>query len=308
MPDTARIRLNVFDGTRQPFSKKLLITIRDGRQIQEHRDYHQGPTMDFDVHYTNGLEDAYTVIAYAEKYVQAGFAPIHFSPSAESVIDLMLIPKKTKFNFSVATWSLLKKNHKALHSLLSAGELDEAKAAKRYEKFQNAYPRSLAAFLNIVTAARDVHLPVGTALEYLKELIWDDKSMAQDRFFAYANPALLSQVRQAAEQGEFAPEWGADINHPGATASYKQKQFGEANLQFSFHEHDTKKIGAVVCIKVETDIDYYKDPLAHLILEVIPNKVSKGKTDPRMVYVLRWIAGRHAGVPEFDPPYTIESI
>jgi hypothetical protein len=24
------------------------------------------------------------------------------------------------------------------------------------------------------------------------------------------------------------------------------------------------------------------------------------------VYVLRWIAGRHAGVPEFDPLYTIQ--
>ncbi len=26
---------------------------------------------------------------------------------------------------------------------------------------------------------------------------------------------------------------------------------------------------------------------------------------PKKVYVLRWIAGRHAGVPEFVPPYTI---
>jgi hypothetical protein len=24
------------------------------------------------------------------------------------------------------------------------------------------------------------------------------------------------------------------------------------------------------------------------------------------VYVLRWIAGRHAGVPNFEPPYTLE--
>jgi hypothetical protein len=24
------------------------------------------------------------------------------------------------------------------------------------------------------------------------------------------------------------------------------------------------------------------------------------------VYVLRWIAGKHAGVPEFTPPYTID--
>jgi hypothetical protein len=29
-------------------------------------------------------------------------------------------------------------------------------------------------------------------------------------------------------------------------------------------------------------------------------------SDPKHVYVLRWIAGRQAGVPEFDPLYTIE--
>jgi hypothetical protein len=57
---------------------------------------------------------------------------------------------------------------------------------------------------------------------------------------------------------------------------------------------------------VEPDIDYYKDLLAHALLEVVVNKVSNSLTDPRQVYVLRWIAGRHAGVPNFEPPYTIE--
>jgi len=59
-------------------------------------------------------------------------------------------------------------------------------------------------------------------------------------------------------------------------------------------------------ILVEPDIDYYKDPLAHTILELIPNGFTGGLTDPRQVYVLRWIAGQTAGLPEFDPLYTIE--
>jgi hypothetical protein len=46
-------------------------------------------------------------------------------------------------------------------------------------------------------------------------------------------------------------------------------------------------------------------PLLHTLLEVIPNAITHGLTDPKEVYVLRWIAGRHAGVPEFTPPYTI---
>ena len=41
------------------------------------------------------------------------------------------------------------------------------------------------------------------------------------------------------------------------------------------------------------------------LLEVLPNSIGGGLSNPRQVYVLRWIAGRHAGVPEFDPPYVI---
>jgi hypothetical protein len=59
------------------------------------------------------------------------------------------------------------------------------------------------------------------------------------------------------------------------------------------------------CVMVEPDIDYYKDLGAHALLEVIPHAVTGSRTDPREVYVLRWIAGRRAGVPEFEPPYTI---
>ena len=54
------------------------------------------------------------------------------------------------------------------------------------------------------------------------------------------------------------------------------------------------------------DIDYYKDLLAHALLEVIPNGFTGGLTDPMAVYVLRWVAGQHAGIPQFDPLYTVE--
>jgi hypothetical protein len=39
---------------------------------------------------------------------------------------------------------------------------------------------------------------------------------------------------------------------------------------------------------------------------VIPNGLTGTIGNPRVVYVLRWIAGRHAGIPEFDPLYTVE--
>ncbi len=76
-------------------------------------------------------------------------------------------------------------------------------------------------------------------------------------------------------------------------------------MQLTFHERTTETIQGIRCIRVEPDIDYYKDLGAHALLEVISNTLSRGLTDPQVVYVLRWIAGRHAGVAEFDPSYTL---
>jgi hypothetical protein len=56
---------------------------------------------------------------------------------------------------------------------------------------------------------------------------------------------------------------------------------------------------------VEPDIDYFRDLSAHAIFEVIPNSITHGLTNPVEVYVLRWTAGRHPGVPEFNPLYAI---
>ena len=124
---------------------------------------------------------------------------------------------------------------------------------------------------------------------------------APDRFYCYAAAPLVDEVVRAAAEGVFDPEPNPAVFHHGATRSYKEIQFGEANVQLTFHEHDTAIVDGTSCILLEPDIDYYKDLLAHGLLEVLGNKL----TDPEAVYVLRWTAGRHAGVPEFAPPYTI---
>jgi hypothetical protein len=154
-----------------------------------------------------------------------------------------------------------------------------------------------------------IHLPVGTPLDYIEQLVWDKSQLQdpkQDRFFAWADAKLIDQVAQAAGQGQFAPEVGTAFFHPGATRSWKQIQFGEANVQLTFHENQRQTINGIDCVVLEPDIDYYKDLGAHALLEVIHNSVTKTLTDPRVVYVLRWIAGRHAGVPNFDPPYILQ--
>ena len=305
--EKARLLLNIFDGTRQPIDSgvNILVTLRDGNQKQVYRDYQHGPSIAFNVPFYNNFGDNYAAIVYADHYQQAGFHPIHVRKEIPQTLDLMLLPKRTRFDFSKATWEALGDTHSSLRQLLAAGSADPAAAESRYNELMDNQPKALACLLNITTAMAQVNLPHRGPLDYLKQLIWDGQSIKQDRFFAYADFALLDEVKQAAAQGAFSPEPLPGFFHPGATASYKQNQFGEANLQLTFHENDVEEIDGVGYMKVEADIDYYKDPLAHALLEVIPNGFH-GSTEPVAAYVLRWIAGRHAGVPEFEPPYTIE--
>jgi hypothetical protein len=302
---TASLRVRVFDGARQPIDSgvKLLITIRDGFQNEIFRGYKNGPEVVFDVPFNNNLQDQYTVIISAKGYKDAGFTPVKVDRSIQQVVDLMLISKKWKLDFSGADWQTIKTRRPELYSLLSVGAANEAAAEKRYNNLIKDQPSTVAALLNITTAMAQIHLPQGTPMDYLKTLIWEE--MKQDRFFAYADKALIEQVRLASTHGEFAPEPGAAIFHPGATLSYKQVTFGEANVQLTFHEQDSLQIDNIDCVKIEPDIDYFKDLGAHALLEVVPNHITGGLTKPEQVYLLRWTAGQRAGLPQFDPLYTI---
>ena len=299
-PTTARIELGVFDGARSPIDPavELLVRIIDGNQKPLHTGFHHGPQVAFVVPFHDNLADRYTVIVSADGHRQAGFTPVLVRGGERRRVDLMLLPKPSRFAF--AAWADLPA---PFAGLLAAG-VPPADAEARYAGLMRDRPASLAALLNILTAAGAVLLGHGTALGFLKELVWDE-SMAQDRFFAFADAELLPEVKDAAAQGQFVAEMNPGILHPGATSSFKQVQFGEANVQVTFHENDTRTIGGVRCVKVELDIDYFKDATAHALLEVVPGVLGGQLTDPTTAYVLRWIAGRFAGVPEFDPPFTI---
>lgn len=314
MANIASIFVNVFDGTRQPLvtDKKLLIRIIDGNHQEVSADYHDGPSVLFsDLSVSGNFADDYTVIVSAEGYQQAGFTPIRVQAGAVQVIDLMLIPRQAAFNFALGRWATIQQTFPKLVQLLSNDLANVQAAQARYEAMIETPDRQpvLACLLNLTTAMAAIDLSQGKVLNYFERLIWDD-TMKQDRFFAWADKALLDQTIQAVQHGEFKREVGFEFFHKNATDSYKQIQFGEANVQLTFHGNDIPPADLPHSIKMEPDIDYYKDLGAHALLEVVPNAVEKwagetGLTDPKVVYVLRWIAGRHAGVPEFNPPYTI---
>ena len=307
---TCTLSVNLFSGARTPLppGTEALLTIRDGNQQNialPHNGYVTVASTNIEgLPYFGNLGDNYAVVASADGCRQAGFCPVTVNPQNPAVVDVMLLKTNPAFNFRDAVWSRLSQNYPAFATLLRVGAADDASAADRYSELMENRPLVLACFYNLATAMSQIQLPVKTPLDYIRELIWDD-TMQQDRFFGWADPALVDQVIQAAAQGQFSPEVGTAIFHPGATRSWKQIRFGEANVQLTFHENDKRTIDGVECVMVEPDIDYYKDLLAHALVEVAVNGFTHTLTDPRQVYVLRWIAGCHAGVPDFEPPYTL---
>src|SRR5437899_3614474 len=290
--DKATMVVTLYDGTREPIKgKAFLIRSFDGFQSQLFDKERPAPTTVFHLPYRDNLQDNCTVLASGDGYVDAGFTPVKLSLKAVAMVDLMLLEDKADFKFQ--TWAALKASDPAISNFVSVGSSD-ADAKEHYDDLRQNKPLALASLLNLATAMNAIQLPNKTPLDYFKEILWDE-SLAQDRFFGYADKSLVNQVRRAAMEGEFAPEPSPGLFHPDATSSFKQIQFGEANIQLTFHEKDTKKIEGVECIKVEPDIDYFQDLGAHTLLEVIPNSITHGLTDPKKVYVLRWIAGSHAG-------------
>jgi hypothetical protein len=280
MGDTATIMVNIFDGTRQPITigpsvKNILIRVIDGQQNEVSADFHTTANVRFEVPFCDGPGDNYAVIAFAENYLQAGFTPVRVSSGAVQMVDLMLLPKEGTFNFGDASWTTLRQTHPDVLSILSHGAANDQAAQARYEGLMEEKAPSLACLWNLMTAMAGIQLPQGTPVNYLKEIIWQDMpgdelfAPAQDRLYAWADKNLVDQVKTAAQQGEFAPEINPSFFHKGATSSYKQIQFGEANVQLTFHEKNIRAIDGVDCVAVEPDIDYYKDLGAHALLEVL---------------------------------------
>ncbi|MBS1857656.1 MAG: hypothetical protein JST11_19965, partial [Acidobacteria bacterium] len=191
-----------------------------------------------------------------------------------------------------------------------------ANAAQRYQDTLEAKGREMGALLSLGTAIRDIALDdMSSPLDYYWEVIWD--MLAPDRFWAWTDARLPDRIKRMADLNAFAEEKNPAQWHPPsgaigpATRSWKQTRFDVCNVQMTFHEKDTQmrtdaKGRQVKCVVAEPDIDYYKDLLAHGLLEVLPNAVTGGKTDPRVVYQMRWMATMQEGLPAFAPPCTIE--
>jgi hypothetical protein len=305
----SKLRLRIFDGTRQPFAlpAQFLIRIVDGNQKQQIWQDYPANDITFNLPFFDNFGDNYSVLVSCSGHQQAGFQPVKLSNQYLTTLDIMLIPNSPNFNFAQGLWPAAKSSY----PFLAAGANDAA-GEQRYNDLLENQETSLASLLNLCEAMSQISLAQGTPLTYIKQLIWAGDTVpqgaeppARDRFFGWCDIALIDQVKQAAAKGLFAVEVDPGLLHPGATSSWKQVQFGEANVQLTFHENNKIVLDEINCVMVEPDIDYYRDLGAHVLLEVIPNALTHTLTDPAQVYVLRWIAGQTAGVPEFAPLYSI---
>ncbi len=297
--DRATVMVSLVDGAQRPFSEGMILRVRNNREVNFTLTDKSGPNVLLTVPFHDGPGDDYTVIVSADGYRDAGYF-FKADVNVESQISLLMIRGDHKFEFP--SWSELKISHPRISNFLQVGNGPAAEAL--YAKSQLEKPASLACLLNLTQAMSEIDLGGSSPLAFFKEILWDT-TMAQDRFFGYADPAIISAVRAAAAKDQFDEEVNCAQFHPGATCSWKQNSFQVANVQLTFHEGDTKLIDGVNCVKIEPDIDLYKNLAAHGLAEVIPNKLTHGLTDPSIVFAMRWTNAKDGGGPGFDPGYDV---
>lgn len=311
--EAGSIMLSIVDGARQalPDGTSILVRVTDGRKRAicspwvEHSTVHL-PGLPW--HGDN--DDLYTLFVHAKGYDDAAVYPVRLQRGTLVNAALMLVRENGGFHFQpLASWQ----GDQRLFQLIANGATN---AQERYTSAYEEDPMGVGAVLTIGTAIRDIPLDdQKNPLDYFWQVRWDH--LQHDRFWAWVEAGLAERIEKLAALHTFAEEPDAAHWHPAipglagpATRSWKEVRFDVSNVQLTFHEGDRldliKPDGTVAhCVLVEPDIDYYKDVVAHGLLEVLPNLASGGKTDPRVVYQLRWMATKQEGLPDFAPPCTV---
>lgn len=301
----ARATIVLYDGAEQPIAEEMdvLLEIRNNYGVNQ-SNWVKGPVIQLDLQFFDGPGDNYTVTIWVKGNRGTGDF-VKADPKTHQILKFMLVPVPTKLTFR--PWAELKAKYPKAAEFVGLGLADDAAAQQRYATLQTEKPASLACFMNLIAAMNEIGIGGGkTPLDYLKEIKWDE-TFAQDRFFGYIDPAVIPAVVAAAADGGFAEEKDPGTYHPGATLSYKQTEYDYSNVQLTFYENaaDLKKVGDLECVMFEPDMDLYKDLLDHGLLEVLPNLLTHGLTDPVDILSLRWLDTTDAYESPFDPGYSL---
>ena len=312
--DTGEIHLGVYNGRRTPIpdNTELLVTARNGENKNVvHTFVRGGAVRLIGLPVKDNFADRYTVVVSAKDHVDAGFMPVTIRAGAPHALELLMLRRDAGYTFD--TFAELQARPELVRFL----EGDDPGGAQALYATLRENPPALACLLNIVAALEQMLLAPSELVDVnpMRSLM-ALQAAEPDRAFVWVRPGFLEQVTataKAKKQGLARLEEAPAFLHKGATVSYKQIDFGEGNVQLSFHTERRRPVRGVECMLVDIDIDYFQDAGAHLLMEVFPNKLKSliggGKsaqlvTDPRLVYALRWIAGRRKG-REFAPAYVL---
>ena len=321
MSDSGNIHFTIVDGTRQPISSQTQVLVRllNGAKPIPAKWAAGSDITITGIEFTDTGEDAYNVFASINGFddaVSPNRVPI--IPGKTSEVALLATPKHGKFHF--LPWSEFQKQDPRIVSLFTNGVTGDP--GQQYSDFSENDKQNLAfgCLINLATAIRDIPLDDRASPfdNFYWEVMWDQ--IAQDRFYAWVDATLAGHIDKLSQMHAFAPELHPEVFHKGipgiidpATHSWKQTRFDVTNVQLTFHETTRsrrKDAGGnmVDCVVIEPDIDLFKDLVSHGLAEVVPNALTGGKTDPRTVYAMRWMATRQEeNVAEFAPPVTIEA-
>jgi len=215
--ETSSLTLRVYDSTGKifPAGTQILVTVTDGNQKQiVHQTFNAGQIALKGLPFYDNWGDNYAVIAYVDGCKQAGYAPVKLSPTEPVTVDLMLIPDPPIFNFAGLTWEIAKQKLQFLAPLVGQSETD---AQDRFSQLMESNgSKSLACMMNLITAMQHIDLAGRSPASFIRQVRWDYKFPAQDRFFAYCDSALIDAVRVAAAKGQFDAEHGCGLMHPGS--------------------------------------------------------------------------------------------
>jgi hypothetical protein len=295
---TGKLLVRLADGARMPFPREALVRLFDGAGRQVHAASHPKPNIEFTIPVSGGLNDRYRVFVTAKDHLDAGQTAIPLQANATSIIDVMLIPKRSRPLFRPL--SELGAVHPGLRDLIEAFLQRTLGAAgeESYQQLQSTNPAGLITFLNIASAFGGVKAP-DHPLAFVEELF----ELNQDRFFARAKEAMFGFLRDQTLVFKGAPA----TLHPNAFGSFKEHRFPEGNVQFTFSQLPDAQF-----LRLDGDIDLFADTASHVLLEVLPNDVfnPSSKTDPRRAYAMRWMSVQRrrivdSNVADFDPPFSL---
>jgi hypothetical protein len=314
------IRIEMLDGERKPLIPKEKVSLavynEHGDHVYESREFYSGSSIELVLN----LDSSHTYHVAARTASCSKAMSRSFLGATTEPIDLKLlfVPNDARPVFLSSNMKTLKQENLSMWRLLSAGQ-SEQDAEAWYDALQSGNPDALAGFFGIAQALTSYKVGSDNLLDYYTEIDWPDQIVAvpkyqrgdlhhgleEDRFFAWVKPSLLTFIKQHLKDKHpdfkteaFPTFWG----HRGATFSVKLVRYTKGNFQLTFNENKTKMIDGELCVRVDTDIDYFRFLLKHVFVESLPHAWFGGVSNPRKVYVIEWHELQDAGY-SFTPPY-----